>query len=54
MQIKEDMLDQHVIKYRIAGKVGGKKIWRIVPELNIGGFYFGDYLQEHNNYIHNL
>ena len=40
--------------YRIAGKVGGKKIWRIVPKLAIGEYYFGDCLQGHYNYIHNL
>ena len=40
--------------YCIPGKVGGKKIWRIVPPLNIAGFYFGDRLKGHYNYIHNL
>ena len=40
--------------YRIDGKVGRKKNWQIVPELNIGGFYFGDCLQGHYDYIHNL
>ena len=28
----------------IAEKIGGNKIWQIVPELNICGFYFGDCL----------
>jgi hypothetical protein len=36
--------------YHIAGKVDGKKIWRIVLELNIGGFILTIALPGHYNY----
>ena len=30
--------------YRIAGKFGGKNIWRIAPIMAFGGFYFGGWV----------